>query len=109
ARLQLTAECAFEQAEMCADNRPGHSVHLLQLRVASATRTKWTDAIVLDVHPDGWLALSPVDEGGERLRVWNHADLSRVVHVGDPVAVHTLYNVLAVGRQRFSVVIERKA
>jgi len=99
-----TASCTWEQADMCADNRPGHAVHMLQLRLAAATTSKWRDAIVVSAGQDGWIELAPVD-GGETLRVWNHEDLSRVAAAGDPVAVHTRYNVLTLGSRRVSVLL----
>jgi hypothetical protein len=99
-----TASCAWEQADMCADNRPGHSVHVLQLRLAAATTSKWLDAIVTSVHADGWIELAPLG-GGSARRVWNHEDLTRTLSAGDPVALHTLYNVLTAGRRRVNVLV----
>jgi hypothetical protein len=39
--------------------------------------------------------------------VWNHSDLGAQVKPGDPVAVHGIYGVLAVGTERFNVVVEK--
>lgn len=101
-RSDLTATCAWEQADMCADNRPGHSTHVLQLRLAAATPTKWRDATVVSVNSDGWIEIAPVD-GGSTVLVWNHDDLTRDLPLGEPVALHAVYNVLTVGRRRISV------
>ena len=99
-----TASCAWEQADMCADNRPGHSVHLLQLRLAAATTTKWRDAIVVSIAASGWIELAPLN-GGAIVHVWNHEDLTTELQPGTPVALHTLYNVLTAGRRRVSVLV----
>jgi electron transfer flavoprotein alpha/beta subunit len=42
--------------------------------------------------------------GGADVTVWNHDGLAHVLTVGDPVALHSVYNVLAVGAHRLSVV-----
>ncbi|MDQ1577185.1 MAG: hypothetical protein QOH55_2335 [Microbacteriaceae bacterium] len=88
---------------MCADNRPGHGLNFIQLRIASATRSRWTDAIVHETTDQGWIALAPL-AGSDIVWVWHHADLTGTIKVGDPVALHDLYNVLAAGQGRFNVV-----
>jgi hypothetical protein len=88
---------------MCVSERAGHSLSAIQLRVASATPSKWVDATVYSVQADGRAVLSPAF-GGADVTVWNHAGLAQVLAVGDPVALHSVYNVLAVGAHRFSVV-----
>ncbi|HEV7567110.1 MAG TPA: hypothetical protein VGO31_14260 [Microbacteriaceae bacterium] len=114
--LQHTLECACGRAGMCADNRPGHGLNFIQLRIASATRSRWTDAIVHETTDNGWIALAPLASDAARdtadsdtagtdiIWVWHHADLTNTIRVGDPVALHDLYNVLAAGRGRFNVV-----
>jgi len=103
---------------MCADNGPGHGLNFIQLRIASATRSRWRDAIVQETTDEGWIALAPlgndtagsgtagndVDRGSNIVWVWHHADLTDTIRVGDPVALHDLYNVLAAGQGRFNVV-----
>jgi hypothetical protein len=82
-------------------------LNLVQLRVASATRSRWTDAIVHETTDTGWIALAPLttdDASNELVWVWHHADLTNAIGVGDPVALHDLYNVLAAGHGRFNVV-----
>jgi hypothetical protein len=37
--------------------------------------------------------------------VWNHSDLSTLLRAGEPVALHALYGILAVGAERFSVIV----
>jgi hypothetical protein len=37
--------------------------------------------------------------------VWNHSDLSTLLRAGEPVALHALYGILAVGAERFSVLV----
>lgn len=99
--LDHTADCACELGEMCADIRPGHGLHALQLRLAAATPSQWVDLIVASVREDGWVHAHSLD--GSPVALWNHRDLAQVVSVGEPVALHTGYNVLSAGSRRFNV------
>jgi hypothetical protein len=96
-------DCTCEQPSMCVSESAGHSLSTIQLRVASATPSKWVDATVHAVHADGRAVLAPTF-GGADVTVWNHAGLAHVLAVGDPVALHSVYNVLAVGARRLNVV-----
>lgn len=98
---QRTAS-ACEHGEMCGDDRPGHALTLMRLRLAVAGRRGWVDAIVLAARPDGVVELATLDRG-EVVAVWHHADLGEELPPGTPVAVHEVYGVLAAGRRRFSV------
>jgi hypothetical protein len=90
---------------MCVSESAGHALSAIQLRVASATPSKWVDATVLSVHADGRAVLTPAF-GGADITVWNHADLAHILAVGDPIAVHSVYNVLAVGTRRYNVLTD---
>ena len=86
----------------CSSDRPGHGLHAMQLRLASATPSKWVDAIVTAVDADGFATLAPI--AGDRVRrVWHHDAFSGALAAGDPVAVHAVYGVLAASGRRFSV------
>jgi hypothetical protein len=37
--------------------------------------------------------------------VWHHADTNSTTHVGDPVALHSVYHVLAVGPSWLNVAV----
>lgn len=102
-----TASCAWERDGMCADNRPGHGLHAVQLRLAAATPSQWQDALVVDVRDDGWVDAITLDGG--RISLWNHGDLADVVTAGEPVALHAVYNVLWAGARRFNVFAEEAA
>lgn len=91
-----------ERAHECSSDRPGHGLHAMQLRLSTATPSKWVDAIVTAVDGDGFATLAAIDGGGTR-RVWHHDAFAGTLRLGDPVAVHALYGVLAAGGQRFSV------
>lgn len=99
--LDHTAVCACESGVMCADTRPGHGLHALQLRLAAATPSRWQDALVVAVRENGWVDAVTLDGGSVSL--WNHGDLADVVAPGEPVALHTVYNVLTAGARRFNV------
>jgi hypothetical protein len=87
---------------MCAESGAGHALSFLQQRVASATATKWRDAVVSLVLPDGWVQLTTIDDRGT-VWVWHHADLTGALHPGEPVALHEVYHVLALGRSWLNV------
>ena len=99
--LDQTARCACESGEMCADIRPGHGLHALQLRLAAATPTRWVDAVIVGARADGWVDAATLD--GEPVALWNHGDLTTSLAPGDPVALHSVYNVLSAGSRRFNV------
>jgi hypothetical protein len=80
----------------------GHSLSFMQRRLAGVTSSRWRDAIVDEVASGGYIRLTAVDDG-EELTVWHHADVSDLVRVGEPVAVHSVYHVLAVGSSWLSV------
>lgn len=108
-----TQQCNHTGAHACANRGPGHELQPIQARVAAATPSKWVDGIVSSVSADGWIGVRlfghaelPGASGmeAETVWVWNHADLTEHLATGSPVAVHALYNVLASGRSRISVV-----
>jgi hypothetical protein len=87
---------------MCEESGAGHALSFLQQRVASATPTKWRDAVVSIVLPDGWVQLTTIDDQ-ETVWVWHHSDVTGAVHPGEPVALHEVYHVLALGRSWLNV------
>lgn len=100
-REQPACLCAFGHA--CSTVAPGHALHLIQARLASATPLEWTDAIVTRVDAEeGTVQLRAVADGAQ-LRVWSAASGLRRVEPGTPIAVHRRYHVLAVGPRRFNV------
>lgn len=86
----------------CMDDRPGHAMTHMRLRLASATPRGWRDAVVVDASAEGKLLLQLWDSG-ELRTVWHHLALKEAVGPGTPVALHPAYSVLAVGGHRFSV------
>jgi hypothetical protein len=103
--LEHTAECACETGLMCADTRPGHGLHAVQLRLAAATPSQWRDALVTGVDDRGRVHAITLD--GDPIVWWNHGDLATVATAGEPVAWHPIYNVLSVGDRRFNVLTAR--
>ncbi len=97
------AACMCVHGRACSSFAPGHALHLIQARLASATPSDWVDAIVESSH-DG-------RHGGHRDRrrraraSRSGADQARRTRLaaGTPVALHERYNVLAVGGRRFNV------
>jgi hypothetical protein len=91
-----------ESAAECRSHRPGHGLHVMQDRLATTTASKWIDAIVVDVDDQGFATLADLGGGGLR-RVWHHDGFGGTLVVGEPVALHGIYGVLARGDERHSV------
>jgi hypothetical protein len=87
---------------LCVDDRPGHAMTLLRLRLAATTPRGWLDAVCLEAGDGGWVRLQLWATGEERW-VWHHIGLGCSLHAGDPVALHEAYSVLAVGSDRINV------
>ena len=86
----------------CAATAPGHALSLIQERLASATPSKWADAVVVSISGAGWIEVAGLSDDSTHI-LWNHADLTASVRVGDPVAVHAVYDVLAVSDAKYNV------
>ncbi|WP_173922266.1 hypothetical protein [Agromyces sp. Marseille-P2726] len=89
-------------AATCESHRPGHGLHAMQERLALATPSRWVDAIVADVDDEGYATLIRFD-GGDPHRVWHHDAFDGALRPGEPVALHAVYGVLALGGGRWSV------
>ena len=98
----LHAATACERGEMCIEDRPGHAVTLMRLRLAHLDPDGWTDAVVVAADQDGTVDLRSW-AGGAPLRVWHHVDRSDILTPGSPVSVHERYGLLAVGGDRLNV------
>jgi hypothetical protein len=97
------AACMCDHGSTCSSYEPGHAVHLIQARLASATPSDWIDAVVEAVDPEaGTLVLRTIADAAPIL-VWNGAGAARALAPGAPVALHGRYHVLADGRRRFNV------
>ncbi|GAB3042383.1 hypothetical protein GCM10027052_25400 [Parafrigoribacterium mesophilum] len=95
-------QCAHAAEEGCVKRGPGHALHPIQARAAAATGSKWIDGIVRNASTDGWIAVEPIGSG-DTIWAWHHHDLSAQLSPGAPVALHSLYKVLAAGDTRVSV------
>ncbi|MCU1571751.1 MAG: hypothetical protein JWR33_2492 [Naasia sp.] len=88
----------------CSDDRPGHAMTLIRLRLSAVSPRGWVDAVVTDSSDDGRLELTEWRTGAV-CTVWHHQDLGGSLPLGCPVALHDAYSVLAVGRHRYNVAI----
>jgi hypothetical protein len=91
-----------ESAAECRSDRPGHGLHAMQERLAATTASKWVDAIVIAADGDGFATLADIERDTVH-RVWHHDAFEGALAVGEPVALHAVYGVLARGTERFSV------
>jgi hypothetical protein len=97
------ATCMCGHGDACSSYEPGHALHLIQARLASATPSNWADAIVEEADAATGVILVRTLEQGAVVSVWSGAGAAAGLAVGTPVALHERYNVLAVGRERFNV------
>nr|WP_274635989.1 hypothetical protein [Microbacterium bovistercoris] len=96
--------CMCQHGDVCSSFAPGHALHLIQARLASATPAEWVDAVVTDVDAAaGVLTAHALD--GTRHTVWNAGGAALEAAPGTPVALHVRYGVLAVGRTQFNVAL----
>ena len=94
--------CMCEHGDVCSSFAPGHALHLIQARMASATPRGWADAIVETADAaSGAVSVRTLD--GEQHHLWNAGSAALEATPGTPVAVHTSYGVLAVGRVLYNV------
>lgn len=86
----------------CSSFAPGHALHLIQARLAASTPREWIDGFVEHADGDtGHVVLRTLD--GDHVAAWSAAGAARAVAVGDAVALHARYHVLAAGGERFNV------
>ena len=88
---------------VCSTVAPGHALHLIQARLAAATPSEWSDAIVESVDVAARSIVVRALTGGESVALWSGAGAAAIVRAGDPVALHARYDVLAIGAERFNV------
>ena len=106
-QVRERAACMCVHGESCSSFAPGHALHLIQARLASATPSDWVDAIVEYADAaTGVVVLRTVD-GGEQVELWSGSGAAADAAPGTPVALHGRYNVLAVGSLRFNVATSR--
>lgn len=96
------AACMCRHGDRCSSFAPGHALHLIQARLASATPSEWIDGIVEAVDAaSGALVVRGLD--GYAHALWNGSGAALEAAPGTPVALHARYGVLAVGRTQFNV------
>jgi hypothetical protein len=86
----------------CMSADQGHALSPIQERVASATPSKWADAVVTTVAASGWVEVMLLSDDSVVV-LWNHADLTDELEIGAPVALHSVYDVLAIGDSKHNV------
>ncbi|MET0813268.1 MAG: hypothetical protein ABWY03_09445 [Microbacterium sp.] len=106
-QVRERAACMCSTGSTCSSFAPGHALHLIQTRLASATPTEWVDGVIVSSDIAlGEVVIAPLD-GSATVTVWN-AGFSQaeaaasIARVGTPVAIHARYDVLAIGRERFN-------
>ena len=110
-QVQHSMQCT--EGESCTRRAPGHGISPMQLLASGATPSKWRDAFVAQVDADGWIAIEFFDltsghadaATSDSGTVWLWSHDAPTLELGTPVALHALYNALAVGSERISVVV----
>lgn len=96
------AACMCQHGDRCSSFAPGHALHLIQARIASATPAGWVDGIVESADAvSGALVVRGLD--GSAHALWNGSGAALEAPAGTPVALHARYGVLAIGRTQFNV------
>ena len=96
------AACMCSNGGRCSSFAPGHALHLIQARIASATPAGWIDALVESADStSGDLVVRTLD--GEAHALWNGSGAALEAAPGTPVALHARSGVLSVGRTQFNV------
>lgn len=103
-RVADPMDCASPADSECAQHRPGHALSPIQARVVAATPSKWRDGILSHLGAGGWLGIDLLGTG-ETVWVWHHGDVAASARRGEPVALHSVYNTLALGRARINVLV----
>ena len=86
----------------CGAMAAGHALAPIQERLASATPSKFADAVVVSVSTAGWIEVGLLVDDSTVV-LWNHADLTDDIAVGEPVALHPVYDVLVAGGAKHNV------
>lgn len=98
------AACMCDHGDVCSSFAPGHALHLIQARLASATPSDWIDGIVEQADAaTGELRVRALD--GAQHALWNASGAALEAPEGTPVALHSRYHVLSVGRVQFNVAV----
>lgn len=101
-RERATCMCGLGGA--CSSFAPGHALHLIQARLASATPSQWVDATVTTADTaSGLITLHTL--GGESHTVFSATGAAVEAPAGTPVTLHGRYHVLAIGRTLHNVAI----
>ena len=101
--VQERAACMCDHGDVCSSFAPGHALHLIQSRLASATPSDWADAIVESADAATGVIVVRSLSSGAPIAIWSGAGAAEDLAPGAPVALHERYHVLAVGRERFNV------
>lgn len=97
------AACMCTHGDSCSVFAPGHALHLIQARLASATPSDWIDAVVASVDVvAGEITLRTLS-GDAAITVWSAGGAVHTAAVGEPVALHGRYSVLSAAGRRFNV------
>ena len=97
------AVCMCTHGETCTSYAPGHSLHLLQARLASGSPSQWQDAIVELADASTGVIHLRLLENDALVVVWNFAGAAEALVAGSPVAAHQQHGVLAAGPSWFNV------
>lgn len=101
--VREAATCMCAHGLDCSAFAPGHALHLIQSRLASATPSEWVDAIVEAVDEASGIVVVRTVQDDATVSLWNGAGAAGAVEPGTPVALHGRYDVLAAGRRWFNV------
>jgi hypothetical protein len=97
------AACMCDHGGRCSSYAPGHALHLIQSRLASATPSDWADAIVETADAETGVIELRTFQDDDTVTVWSSAGAAIGLAPGAPVALHGRYDVLAIGNVRYNI------
>ena len=83
-QVRERAACMCVHGESCSSFAPGHALHLIQARLASATPSEWVDAIVESSDAENGVVFVRTLVEGELVELWNGSGAAREVVTGAP-------------------------
>jgi hypothetical protein len=103
AEVRERSACMCGHGDVCSSFAPGHALHLIQSRLAAATPSDWSDAIVESADAATGVIVVRTLSDSAPIALWSAAGAADFLAPGSPVALHERYHVLAIGRERFNI------
>ena len=81
-QVRERAACMCVHGESCSSFAPGHALHLIQARLASATPSDWVDAIVESADAANGVVVVRTLVEGELVELWSGSGAAHEARTG---------------------------